>query len=261
MALMNIAINARDAMPTGGTLSVATRTEQLAAGHPELHPGAPAGAYAVVEISDSGSGMPPDVLEHIFEPFFTTKPTGKGTGLGLSVVYGFMQQSGGSIRVESEVGRGTTFRLYFPLLPRLAAQTEAPVPASPAPKNVANGEVILAVDDNPAVLATVVMQLKELGYTVREADSGQSALQIIDGPDRVDLLFTDVVMPGGMNGKELAVAARRHRPHLPILFTSGFPGTSQDDSIRFNEQDVLLSKPYRKRDLARAVREILATRD
>jgi PAS domain S-box-containing protein len=260
MALMNIAINARDAMPTGGTLHVATRTEELAAGHPWLHPEAPAGAYAVIEISDTGSGIAPDVLEHIFEPFFTTKPTGKGTGLGLSMVYGFMQQSGGYIRAESEVAHGTTFRLYFPLLPRSAARTEAPVPASSPPKSVAGGEVILAVDDNAAVRATVVMQLKELGYTVREADGARAALQIINSPDKIDLLFTDVVMPGGMNGKELAVEARRRRPDLPILFTSGFPGTSQDDGIRFDECDVLLSKPYRKKDLARAVREMLATR-
>jgi PAS domain S-box-containing protein len=261
MALMNIAINARDAMPSGGTLHVATRTEEFAAGDPRLHPEAPAGAYAVVEISDTGSGMAPEVIEHIFEPFFTTKPTGKGTGLGLSMVYGFMQQSGGYVRAESEVGHGTTFRLYFPLLPHSATQTEAPAPALRTPKNVGGGEVILAVDDNAAVRATVVMQLKQLGYTVREADGALAALQIINGPDKIDLLFTDVVMPGGMNGKDLAVEARRRRPDLPILFTSGFPGTSQDDGIRFEEHDVLLSKPYRKQDLARAVREMLATRN
>ena len=260
-ALMNLAINARDAMPDGGTLRVATRVEEAASGHPEVHPDAPAGPCAVIEIADTGSGMPPAVLEHIFEPFFTTKTAGKGTGLGLSMVYAFMQQSGGYIRAASEVGRGTTFLLYFPLLASAAAQPEgSPAAAPPARNDVAQGEVILAVDDNDAVRATVVRQLKELGYTVREADGAQAALDIIDSPATIDLLFTDVIMPGGMNGKELAVEALRRRPDLPVLFTSGFPGTSQDGGIRFDEHDVLLSKPYRRQQLARAVREMLDAR-
>ena len=134
----------------------------------------------------------------------------------------------------------------------------APRPSGPAQKTAASGYVILVVDDDAAVRATAAMQLERLGYAVLQADSAQAALQIIDSPARIDLLFTDVIMPGGMNGKELAVAARRRRPGLPVLFTSGFPGTSQDDGIAFAADDVLLSKPYRRRELARAVREMLA---
>lgn len=139
------------------------------------------------------------------------------------------------------------------------AKPAAPRPAVPAPK-AGHGEAILVVDDDVAVRTTVAMQLKALGYAVHEADGASAALQIIDGAERVDLLLTDVVMPGGMNGKELAVAARRQRPDLPILFTSGFPGTSQDGGIAFDADDVLLSKPYRKQELARVVRKMLATR-
>ena len=156
------------------------------------------------------------VLHHQGQP-------AKAPASASSTVYGFVQQIAADRPAESEVGHGTTFRLYFPLLPRSAAETEAVVPALPTPKSVGGGEVILAVDDNAAVRATVAVQLKQLGYTVREADGAQAALQIINGPDKIDLLFTDIVMPGGMNGKQLAIEARRRRPDLPILFTSGFP--------------------------------------
>jgi CheY-like chemotaxis protein len=244
-------------MPNGGKLTVTTRRAELDADHPALHAGAAAGPYAVIEMTDTGSGMPPEVVERIFEPFFTTKPVGKGTGLGLSMVYGFIKQSGGHISAYSEVGRGTTFKLYLPLRPAAASHPAPLRHASPTRSNVADGEVILAVDDNAAVRAAVVMQLKEIGYTVREADSAQAALQIIGSPARIDLLFTDVVMPGGMNGKELARQARLSRPELKILFTSGFPGTSLANGVEFDDDDVLLSKPYRKRDLASAIRDML----
>ena len=256
-ALVNIAINARDAMPTGGTLTVATRRTELDAGHPALPPGAPAGTFAIIEITDNGSGMPPEVLERIFEPFFTTKPVGKGTGLGLSMVYGFMKQSGGHISAYSEVGRGTTFRLYLPARPQESDQPATGQPAAAEPGG-ATGDVILAVDDNTAVRETVVLQLKALGYAVREADSAQVALQILGSRDRIDLLFTDIVMPGGMNGKELATQARLKRPGLKVLFTSGFPQTSPASGAEFASDDVLLSKPYRRQDLARALKGVLA---
>ena len=202
-ALLNIAINARDAMPGGGTLTVGTRIMELDADYAMLHPGVPPGTYAAIEMTDSGAGMPPEVVARIFEPFFTTKPVGKGTGLGLSMVYGFMQQSGGHISFAySEVGLGTTFKLYLPLEPRAAqlpsSARSALAPATaPVQVEVANGEVILAVDDNAGVRAMVTMQLKELGYRVLEADNAHAALKIIDGPAPIDLLFTDVVMPGG----------------------------------------------------------------
>ena len=256
-ALLNIAINARDAMPEGGTLTISTSNAELDTGYAALHPSLAPGAYVRIEIADTGVGMPPDVAERIFEPFYTTKVVGKGTGLGLSMVYGFMKQSSGHICVYSEVGQGTIFRLFLPFAP--PAEGQAP-PAEPVAEQTARhaGEaVILAVDDNPDVRATVVVQLRGLGYRVREADCAASALAILDSSDRIDLLFTDIIMPGGLNGKELATKARIGRPDLKVLFTSGFPGTSTGPGTRFDEGDVLLSKPYRKRDLAKAVEEIL----
>jgi CheY-like chemotaxis protein len=259
-ALLNIAINARDAMPEGGTLTITTRNTELDTDYVAHHPGVAPGAYVEIEIVDTGIGMPQDVVARVFEPFFTTKAAGKGTGLGLSMVYGFMKQSGGHICVYSEVGHGTVFKLFLPLA--RPADLRAP-PSERAVGQTAkhSGDaVILAVDDNPDVRATVVMQLQGLGYRVREADSAHTALEILDGTDRIDLLFTDMIMPGGLNGKELATKARGKRPDLKVLFTSGFPGQSTGPETKFDDTDVLLSKPYRKRDLAKAVEEILTAR-
>jgi PAS domain S-box-containing protein len=256
-ALLNIAINARDAMPEGGTLTITTCNAELDADYANLHPGVAAGLYVKIEMADTGIGMPADVVERIFEPFFTTKAVGKGTGLGLSMVYGFMRQSSGHICVYSEVGQGTVFKLFLPLAEPAELNVQAAAPAA-AQTAIHSGEaVILAVDDNPDVRATVVVQLRSLGYRVREADSAHSALEIIESTDRIDLLFTDIIMPGGLNGKELATKARIKRPDLRVLFTSGFPGTSTGPGTRFDEGDVLLNKPYRKRDLAKAVEEVL----
>ncbi|HEY6256839.1 MAG TPA: PAS-domain containing protein [Xanthobacteraceae bacterium] len=259
-ALLNIAINARDAMPDGGTLTITTANAELDADYTALHPGVTAGPYVRIEIADTGTGMPADVVERIFEPFFTTKTVGKGTGLGLSMVYGFMKQSGGHIMVYSEVGHGTAFKLFLPLARQAEAQAQSPPLAPDLPARHGRNAVILAVDDNPDVRATVVVQLQDLGYQVREADSAHSALAILNGSERVDLLFTDVVMPGGLNGKELATKARTKRPELKVLFTSGFPGTSTGPGTNIDEGDVLLSKPYRKHDLAKAVEEVLTAR-
>jgi PAS domain S-box-containing protein len=259
-ALLNIAINARDAMPEGGTLTITTRNAELDADYAALHPGVAPGAYVGIEIADTGIGMPPDVVERIFEPFFTTKIVGKGTGLGLSMVYGFMKQSSGHISVYSEVGHGTVFKLYLPRAQPAERQARPAEPVAPQTVKHAGEAVILAVDDNPDVRATVLVQLQGLGYHVREADSAHSALEILDSADRIDLLFTDIMMPGGLNGKELATMARARRPDLKVLFTSGFPGTSTGPGTRFDEGDVLLSKPYRKRDLAMAVEEVLTAR-
>jgi CheY-like chemotaxis protein len=255
-ALLNIAINARDAMPEGGTLAILTRSANLDEDYSARHPDVAPGAYVQIEIADTGNGMPPEVVEHIFEPFFTTKGVGRGTGLGLSMVYGFMKQSNGHISVYSEVGHGTVFKLFLPMAPPTVA------PASPTPRAVqqarqSGNAVILVVDDNPDVRATVVAQLNGLGYQVREAENAHGALDILDGGERIDLLFTDIVMPGGLNGKELALKARIRRPELKVLFTSGFPGTSTGPGMSFDDGDVLLSKPYRKDDLAKAVAEVL----
>jgi PAS domain S-box-containing protein len=246
-ALVNIAINARDAMPGGGVLTVVSEKAHLGGDYVALHPEATAGDYVKIELRDTGIGMPPDVLARIFEPFFTTKPPGKGTGLGLSMVYGFMQQSGGHLSADSRVGEGTTFRLYLPRAVETPARPmvmERPPPA-PAP----SGKVILAVDDNPAVRATVLLQLRALGYCVHEADSAQAALKLLDELGKVDLLFTDIVMPGPMNGRELAAKARLKRPGLKVLYTSGYPGAFEGD----DDGAALLNKPYRKRDLANAI--------
>jgi CheY-like chemotaxis protein len=205
-------------------------------------------------VSDTGVGMPPELTQRVFEPFFTTKPSGKGTGLGLSMVYGFMKQSQGHVSVYSEVGHGTTFRIYLPL--EEAKDAVAPAPDRAAPAGPACGETILVVDDDAQVRATVVVQLKQLGYRIIEADGARAALTILAGPTPIDLLFTDVIMPGGMNGKDLGTEARRKYPKLKVLFTSGFPGTSLTGT-NFDDDDVLLSKPYRKADLARAVRGAL----
>jgi CheY-like chemotaxis protein len=175
-------------------------------------------------------------------------------------VYGFMKQSSGHISVYSEVGHGTVFKLYLPRAQPAERQAQPAEPVAEQTAKHAGEAVILAVDDNPDVRATVLVQLRGLGYRVREADSAHSAIEILDSTDRIDLLFTDIIMPGGLNGKELATKARARRPDLKVLFTSGFPGTSTGPGTRFDEGDVLLSKPYRKRDLAKAVEEVLTAR-
>jgi PAS domain S-box-containing protein len=250
-ALVNIAINARDAMPNGGVLTISSANARLDADYAARQPEAAAGDYVAIELRDSGTGMPPEVLAHIFEPFFTTKAPGRGTGLGLSMVYGFIKQSGGHLSADSRVGEGTVFKLY---LPRAAEAEATPAPLEvPRSVPVVNGKVILAVDDNPAVRATVLMQLRSLGYSVLEADSPQAALSMLDSMEKIDLLFTDMVMPGPMNGRQLAAQARVKRPDLKVLYTSGFPGMLDDA----DDRDALLNKPYRKRDLASAIHRAL----
>jgi signal transduction histidine kinase len=256
-ALINMAVNARDAMPDGGTLTIKTgrlRIDGRGENHPpELIPG----DYAVVEMNDTGYGMPPDVLARIFEPFFTTKPAGKGTGLGLSMVYGFVRQSGGYVSVESQVGKGTILKLYFPCSEAAPAEARANgakhdvVPA-------ARTELILTVDDNPTVLATTVLQLEALGYQTLTARNAETALEMLDRDTKVDVLFTDIVMPGTMNGKELAKLARMKRPGLKVVYASGFPGIEATAGIDVDLDAPLITKPYRKSDLERVLNATLA---
>jgi signal transduction histidine kinase len=257
-ALLNIAINARDAMPNGGTLTISTHVAELDEGYTARHPEAVPGIYVAIEIADSGTGIASELLERIFEPFYTTKATGQGTGLGLSMDYGFIKQSGGHINVYSEVGHGTVFKLFLPRAKPPARKAVAEFIAPRDAKPVGN-EVILAVEDNPDIRATVVRQLRDLGYRVREADSADAALQILDAAEPVDLLFTDVIMPGELNGKELANKARAMRADLKVLFTSGFPGTSNDRGAQLEPGDAFLGKPYHKNDLARAVEQALSS--
>jgi CheY-like chemotaxis protein len=251
-AVTNLAINARDAMPDGGRLFITMGNAVLDGPYVELNPDATAGDYVLVEVSDTGTGMTPEVTRRVFEPFYTTKPEGKGTGLGLSMVYGFIKQSGGHIKIYSEVGHGTTIRLY---LPRLAVITdETPVVAKTA--STGGTETILVVEDNDDMRRMAIRQLRELGYHTLEASNGVEALELIKTGAVFDLLFSDVVMPGGMNGFELGQEARKHAPDLRILFTSGFPGTVIPE-VESGAKVELISKPYRKDDLARRVRQIL----
>jgi len=247
-AILNLVVNARDAMPSGGRIRVAVEGRELAA---DNMLGVAAGPYVVVSVADTGAGMPPDVLERVFEPFFTTKEVGKGSGLGLSMVYGFVRQSGGQVRIESLVGRGTTVRLYLPAESRAKPEAQGPDDAS---IDVGGSETILLVEDNADVRAMAEAGLAELGYRVLSARTALEALDVLQGREPVDLLFTDVVMPGGMSGLELAREAQRLRPGLPVLATSGHVGSAEASGA----PDVpILSKPYLRADLARALRRTL----
>ncbi len=252
-AIANLATNARDAMPRGGSLAIATSNGRLDEAYAAVHADVTPGQYVVVEVSDSGTGMPADVLTRIFEPFFTTKEQGKGTGLGLSMVFGFMKQSGGHITVHSEPDNGTTFRLYLPKVPETVAAQEERVEEG-APRG--GTETVLVVEDNAGLRRIVVRQLSEAGYRVLEAPDAAAAMTIIESPERIELLLTDVVMPGEMDGRDLAQAAVARRPLLRTLLTSGFPDARWSGSA-MRTGGRLLSKPYRKEELRRVVREML----
>jgi PAS domain S-box-containing protein len=251
-SLANLATNARDAMPNGGQLTIATGNRQLDEDYASQYAEVGPGDYAMIEVSDSGEGMAPEVLGQVFEPFFTTKAPGKGTGLGLSMVYGFIKQSGGHINIYSEAGVGTTVRLY---LPRAVVGTAV---GESAPRTFARGggQTVLAVEDNPGMRRIVVRQLTEIGYQVVEAQDAHAALEIMESQP-VALLFTDVVLPGGTSGYELARIAASRWPAIKIVLTSGFPEnriTGDGNSHDFK----LLSKPYRKEDIARIIGNALA---
>ena len=256
-ALVNLCINARDAMPGGGRLLIETCNVVLDREYGASNPDAAPGAYAMVAVSDTGGGMPPETLAKVFEPFFTTKEVGKGTGLGLSMVYGFIKQSRGHIRIYSEVGRGTSIKLYLPRsdgeVEELAVRDKAPAPRG--------SERILVVEDEPQVRASVVQQLQSLGYAVTEASDGTAGIVAFEAArEPFDLLLTDVVMPGPLSGKLLADEAARRWPGTPVVFMSGFTETSSVRHGRLDEGAVLLSKPFRKADLAHIVRQALDAR-
>jgi PAS domain S-box-containing protein len=253
-ALVNLAINARDAMAQSGRLTIETANTHLDADYARSNPEVAVGDYAVLCVSDTGSGMTPEVLARAFEPFFTTKAA-KGSGLGLSMVYGFAQQSKGHVKIYSEPGHGTTVRLY---LPRAATKTGAAQMAKPDALQAARpNERILVVEDNTEVRETVVRQLRDLGYDTLEAASGKEAIDILLSDERIDLMFSDVVMPGGMDGTQLAEAATELRPGLKILLTSGFARASIQDGATSAYLKNLLSKPYRKTELAERLRATL----
>lgn len=255
-AVLNLVINARDAMPEGGRLTIEAANATFA-DDDLLHAegdGIKAGRYVVIAVSDSGCGMSPDILERAFDPFFTSKGAGKGSGLGLSMVWGFMQQSNGHAQIYSEPGEGTTVRLYFPAADKLTVPATTPVTSSAL---VGGHENILLVEDNEHVREHVAAQLASLGYQIKEAASAAEALAIMDSGWPIDLLFTDVVMPGGMNGKQLADAARLRQPALRVLFTSGYTEDAIVHQGRLDPGVVLLGKPYRRAELVAKVRQVL----
>jgi signal transduction histidine kinase len=253
-AILNLAINARDAMPGGGKLTVETANTHLDSEYASLHVEVTPGEYVLVAVSDTGTGIPKDVIDKVFQPFFTTKEPGKGTGLGLSMVHGFVKQSGGHIKVYSEPGCGTTVKIYLPREKVSALEDSGPTLEAVA---LASGqETILVVEDDAKVREIAVSLLRELGYRVLEAVDGPSALAVIEGEEAIDLLFSDIIMSGGMNGLELAQRARRRRPDLKVLHTSGYAEAAVARGSGL-AADCLIGKPYRKEDLARKVRHAL----
>jgi PAS domain S-box-containing protein len=255
-AILNLAVNARDAMPHGGKLTLETANivldEDYAAANHDVVPG----SYVMVVVSDTGTGIPPDIADKVFEPFFSTKEVGKGTGLGLSMVYGFIKQSGGHVKIYSEVGIGTAIRLY---LPQASAASLEHVEAPPTVPVSGGDETVLLVEDDPLVRTSVTTQLKSLGYQVIPAANAAEALQLAAEDVQFDLLFTDVIMPGALDGPQLAREMARRRPGTKVLFTSGYTETAMINHGRLDPGVLLLQKPHRREELARALREALGS--
>jgi CheY-like chemotaxis protein len=257
-ALLNLCINARDAMPLGGQLRIETRNQTLSEGEArdlDLR----VAECVLLSVSDTGGGMTPEVIERAFDPFFTTKPIGEGTGLGLSMVYGFVRQSGGQARIRSEPGKGAEVRLY---LPRYTGAEAVLEPVSGVPEvQRGEGETVLVVDDEASVRTLVAEVLVELGYHVLEADHGAAGLRILESHHRIDLLVTDVGLPGGMNGRQLADAALVTRPNLKVLFITGYAESAVIGEGRLRPGMHILTKPFSMETLGWRIREIVASAD
>jgi PAS domain S-box-containing protein len=253
-ALLNLVINGRDAMPRGGRLTIEISHARLDADYAQMYPEVRTGRYVLVSVADTGEGMSEDVLQRAFEPFFTTKPTGAGTGLGLSMVYGFVKQSGGNVQLYSELGHGTSVRVFLPLADAVHAAeptaSRASVDAMPG-----GSETILVVEDDPRLRRVASRRLRSLGYDVIEADNGTNALALLAAHPQIAMIFTDFVMPGGMNGDELAEAALAVRPDIKVLFTSGYAGPAV--ARRKLKIGAWLKKPYTAIELAERIREVL----
>ncbi|MCS4511683.1 histidine kinase famiy protein [Xylophilus ampelinus] len=257
VAVLNVLVNARDAMPEGGTVILKTKNIQVDAEDVSAFAGLRPGRYVSLSISDTGTGIPPEIIARVMDPFFTTKEEGKGTGLGLSMVYGFARQSGGSVDIYSEIGFGTTVRMYFPASETIVRGGNA---VTPRAADRGGSETILVVDDRIEVASLSRDMLQDLGYTVHMASSAREALDMVKAHQdewTPDLLFSDLIMPGGMNGFSLAREMRRRVPQIRILLTTGYAGSSDgkntDDGVEFE----ILKKPYRLADLARRVRMVL----
>ncbi|HEV8631507.1 MAG TPA: ATP-binding protein, partial [Thermoanaerobaculia bacterium] len=252
-ALVNLLVNARDAMPRGGRLLIETRNAQLDEAYSRVHPGARAGSYVLIAVSDTGTGMTPEVRRRIFEPFFTTKERGKGTGLGLAMVYGVVKQSGGYIWVYSEPGHGTTFKVY---LPRVDSPAEGTEEEAAAAETLGGNETVLVAEDEEVVRALVVRLLRLRGYRVIEAEGGEAALAAAADSDELQLLITDVVM-GDFSGRQLADRLQARHPGLKVLFISGYTDESIASHGVLDPGIRLLEKPFTADVLARRVRQIL----
>ena len=253
-ALLNLVLNARDAMPSGGTLTVAVQNISLGESDVDVNGQTQPGDYVMVAVTDTGTGMTAEVAGRAFEPFFTTKEVGKGTGLGLSMVYGFAQQSGGAMQIRSEPGHGTAVRLFFP---RVATRHTSAAPSAGQQAKPTGSETILMVEDDDMVRSYVESELKALGYRVIVTRNGPAALAILRGPEKIHLLFTDIVMPGGMFGTELAKEAARLRPDVKILLTSGHTEHPVEAIDGGGRTVRILNKPYRRHDLAAMLRSAL----
>ena len=254
--MLNLALNARDAMPDGGRLTIELANKVLDAEYARHHAEVSPGDYVMVAVSDTGSGMPPDVLARVFEPFFTTKEPGKGTGLGLAMVYGFAKQSGGHVKIYSEAGQGTTVRLY---LPRAIGAAVPAMQRSVAPIDLPHGSAtVLVVEDEPAVREVTVQILRDLGYRVLEAGNGEEALRVFgDNHAAVDLLLVDVVLSGSIKGHEAARRLQDIRPDLRVLFMSGYTENAIVHHGRLDDGVQLIGKPFSREALARRVADVL----
>ncbi len=253
-AILNLAINARDAMPQGGRLTVRTQNIVLDSAFCAIHPQVEPGEYISISVTDTGCGIDADVLKRVFEPFFTTKESGKGSGLGLAMVHGFAEQSGGIATIESKVGRGTTVQILLPRSREAEAEREDTIVSKVAP---GGSETILVVEDDADLRETVVTALSQLGYRALQAANAAAALRILSGPEKIDLLFTDVMMPGGMLGPALAKRARELRPTIEVLFTTGYAETTVLASTAGLSSSEVINKPYRNEDLATRIRYVL----
>ena len=251
-ALLNLALNARDAMPGGGKLTIETADVTLSAADLQAHPVSRPGGYVVLKVSDTGTGIPRDVLDHVFEPFYTTKEVGAGSGLGLSMVYGFAEQSGGHVMIYSEEGRGTTVTLYLPQAD--AAAEDAPREAAAAPLPKGHGETVLVVEDEADLRLLFVQQLENLGYKTLQAPDGPEALEILADSNGIDLLLSDVVLPGGISGPEIFERIKERRPDLSFLLMTGYAGA---DEGKLPDGVGRLGKPFEISELAKMLRSAL----
>lgn len=242
-------------MPRGGKLTIETAHTHLDEDYALREQDVTPGDYVVLSVTDDGTGIPPDEVDKVFEPFFTTKEIGKGSGLGLSMVYGFMKQSGGHIRIYSEIGRGTTVRLYLPVAAPVVSNGEV---TGKTEHSVDGGsETVLVVEDHADVRRVAVSLLQNLGYTVLEATNGSEALLLLENHGDIDILFTDIVMPGGMDGTQVAKAARKLRPGLPVVYATGYAEAAVLRQGEVKAAKNLVTKPYRRDDLAHKLRQAL----